>query len=178
MKKIFNWYKGLYTKHKILTVIGTLIALVLVLGVAGSDTSQQPAEQAENTQTATEAPAEAEQAEKPQEQQPAESLAARSEKALKTELQVTNFSEILSDPNRTGSPLGYIASFEDVNSSTVRVVLQTDLDRDEANNAGRIIFGLFGLQVEEVDTLVVRDSSGVDKANVYRRNVPVLNVNN
>lgn len=64
------------------------------------------------------------------EQKPSVDLAKQTEESLKSALAISSFTELLS--RDSSSLMGYIASFENVNDSTVRVVIQTDLERDEA----------------------------------------------
>lgn len=69
----------------------------------------------------------------------------------------------------------YIASIEDHDPSTVRITVQADMSRDEAELTGTRIFNLVGGQIEEVRTIIMTDAGGIDRANLYRRNIPLLN---
>lgn len=177
MKKILNGYISWYKKHKILTIAGTLILLIIIVSVATSDTNTQTDNQESNRQTTTEASAEPQQEEKPQEdQKPEVDLAKQTEEGLKKALAIESFTELLTQDS--SSLMGYIASFENVNNSTVRVVIQTNLERDEAQQVGRAIFSNAAYDndnLKDLDVVVVRDTTGVDKANVYRKDVPLLN---
>ncbi|GEM_PF-2875748 len=108
-------------------------------------------------------------------QKPSVDLAKQTEESLKKALEISSFTELLfQDPS---SLMGYIASFENVNDSTVRVVIQTDIERNEAQQVGRVIFSTAAYDNENLkalDTLVVRDISGIDKANIYRWDIPAL----
>lgn len=104
-------------------------------------------------------------------------LASDTEKSLKQARGVTSFSELLN--SSPPSLMGYINGFENINNGTVRVILQTPLEKSDAEQVGKAIFSLAAYdndRLSELETLVVRDLSGVDKANIYREDVPMLNI--
>lgn len=177
MKKAYNWYMDWVKRHKKISIASTILLVILVLAVSsGSDTSQQTSNQEARQETQAEQQEEATETEPVAEQQQEANLAEEAERSLKAALAIESFTELLMQDS--SSLMGYIASFENVNSSTVRVVIQTDLERDEAQQVGRAIFSNAAYdneQLKALDTLVVRDTSGVDKANVYRQDVPLLN---
>jgi hypothetical protein len=166
-------WKNLSNAEKIIALIFIAVivigAFLIIRAIASVNIFDQPANdqpRATSQQEATEA-------------KPEVNLAELTEQELKTQLGVNSFAEGLSDPKRDQtSALWHISDLENVNSSTVRINIQTRLDKDEAKRAGTVAFGLVGGQLEQVKTIVIRDASGVDKANVYRNDVPVLNVGN
>lgn len=67
----------------------------------------------------------------------------------------------------------YITGFEDVSSGTVRVFVQTDLSKSEAEQLGRNVLTMTGMEIKELNTVVVRGTDGID-VNYFRSSVPGL----
>ena len=80
---------------------------------------------------------------------------------------------LTSDDYPEGSLVGYITEIEDVSTGTVRVHVQTDADEDELKALGRMVMANVGYTYEELTTVVVRGTDGLDY-NVFRSDVPAL----
>lgn len=85
---------------------------------------------------------------------------------------VDDLSELAGDPAVTVAAPA-ITEWEDVSAGTIRVHVQESLSDDRAHELGRNILSLTGLQVADLDTVVVRGTDGVD-VNVYSTEVPLL----
>ncbi len=85
---------------------------------------------------------------------------------------VDDLSELAGDPAVTVAAPA-ITEWEDVSAGTIRVYVQENLSDDRAHELGRNILSLTGLQVTDLDTVVVRGADGVD-VNVYSTEVPLL----
>lgn len=71
----------------------------------------------------------------------------------------------------TSSPLYPVTKIEDISSDTLRVYVQEDLTRDEEKAVARQIFVFGAPDNTDLQVVVVRDLSGVDK-NFYRSDFP------
>lgn len=152
---------------KILTVVGVVLVLFIIIGIAGgSDTPQQNNSSDTNQQQATET--------KPEPKQEAK-LAKEVEAKFLEFWGFKSTSEFLTAPDMpdTAKIYGFINGFEDINSSTVRVFVQTDIDKDEAKDIGKHIMGAVGLDLENLSFIVVRGTDGLD-VNVSRNDIPAL----
>lgn len=102
---------------------------------------------------------------------PVVDLAARTQAALFDNLGgITAFTELAG----TESPLYAIASIEDVSAGTIRVNYQNPLDKAGRDLVAKHVFQLAGITVTDLDTVIIRDTSGRD-SNHYRRDIPMLN---
>lgn len=66
-----------------------------------------------------------------------------------------------------------ITGFEEVNSGVVRVYVQEDISKAEAEEVGRHIMGAVGMDIPELDFVVPRGTNGLD-VNVSRSDIPAL----
>lgn len=67
----------------------------------------------------------------------------------------------------SGSPLFAVTEVEDVSSGTIRVYVQENLDDAGREEVARHTFNMGAFDNDELQTVVVRDASGVD-SNHYR----------
>lgn len=110
-----------------------------------------PTKPAEPSAAPTEAPPEA------------ASLGEQTEAALLNAWGVDSLQSIPSDLRGATA----ITEFEDVSSDTVRVYVQENLSKSDRDALARMIHGLVTADVPNLDTLVVRDASGVDSNHFY-----------
>lgn len=156
--------------------ITSLIALLVVIAVIPAldepTPVAQPTQSAEATPEATTTPTETP-AETPEPVEPeAPALAPQVEAELLTQLGTNSFPEGLTrDPNNL---LFYIANIEDHNTSTVRITIQSTMTKDDATLVGERAFNLVGQQIPDLDTIIITDQGGVDRANIYRADLPLL----
>lgn len=102
------------------------------------------------------------------------SLASRVDKTLKEAFAFDSYTKFLqSDDYPTGSHIGYISKIEDVNKDTVRVIVQADLTESEAKDLGKTILSNVGIDLKELEWVVVRDTNGKDY-NASRTDLPAL----
>lgn len=102
----------------------------------------------------TEAVGEPEDADEPE----GESLAKRVEEAAYRAAMIDNFQEMSSD-----SPVWAVSKIEDVSSGTIRVYVQEDQTDEQAELTARWFMNMTCSDIEELKTVVVRDTSGVDR---------------
>lgn len=162
-----SWNKGV--KIAITAVVGLFVLMVLV-AMATTDTTTTST-QNNDSKPATE------------QQQPAENTEPASEVSLAKEVEAkflefwgfSDTQEFLTAPDMpdTAKIYGFINGFEDVNDGTVRVYVQTDIDKDEAKRIGIHIMGAVGTDLENLDWLVIRGTDGLD-VNVSRNDVPAF----
>lgn len=93
-----------------------------------------------------------------------DTLPARVTEALLAASGVASFQDL--EPT---SPGYWIAGIETVSAGTVRATIQTTLTDEERESAGRWVMQMACGTVEDLDVVVIRDSSGID-SNHYRRN--------
>lgn len=99
-------------------------------------------------------------------------LAKRVEENFLAGWGVSSFSELRNDPDvPADSHSIYITGFEDVSSGTVRVFVQKDITRDEATEIGRQVMTMTGFEIEDLSTVVVRGTDGLD-VNFFRSEIP------
>lgn len=185
MQKVFQWAKG----HKVaagaigcggLIVVGfvLLIVLGLILTATGAveveaDPGPEPTVTQEVTPTSepvesTEPPATPEPepstapAESPTpaaEPEPEEeSLAERVEQTAYEQAMIDSFQDMSMD-----SPAWAVTKIEDVSAGTVRVYVQLDQTDEEAELTARWFMNMTCGELPELDAVVVRDTSGVDR---------------
>jgi len=61
--------------------------------------------------------------------------------------------------------------FEGMSVGTVRVYVQKDITKEEARSVGKNVMGMIGMEMEDLDFVVVRGIDGLD-VNVSRSDVP------
>lgn len=105
----------------------------------------------------------------------AEEYAQKAEKAYLESWGFGSFSEMATDPDMpVGSNIRYINGFEGISVGTVRVYVQKDITKDEATAVGQNVLGTLGLDMKDLDFIVVRGTDGLD-VNVSRSTVPGIN---
>jgi cell division protein FtsL len=147
-------------------VIVAIIAFFIVKSISGAgDIFNQPADNKTNTTSEQQAV----------DQKPEAKLAKEVEAKFLEFWGFKSTSEFLTAEDMPDSAkiYGFINGFEDINSSTVRVFVQTDVTKDEAKDIGKHIMGAVGLDLENLDFIVVRGTDGLD-VNVSRNDIPAL----
>lgn len=140
--------------------IGAAAATIALTGCS----SEEP-----TTETTEEAPAETQEAPAEEPADDGTQLAEDVEAAI-----LTNFGGVDSFQDLDPSSQAYaITEIEGVNSSTVRVHVQQDLDETGEEDLARMVFGLASVDVPDLDTVVIQDTSGVD-ANFYKSDFPSI----
>lgn len=127
-----------------------------------------PVEEPEETPEETTAPAGEPSEEPSEEPAPVEPLSERVEAAILSSNGVANLREL-----EATSPGFYITELEDVTSGTVRMHVQTGLEGEERDQFARWLYNHACSSVPELDTVVVRDTGGVDHNWYASRNVTV-----
>lgn len=103
----------------------------------------------------------------PEPTEPAEDeLGQRVEQALLDGNVVDDFRQLSPE-----SPGFYITEIETLNTSTIRVHLQDSFTDSERDDAARWVFNMSCINVPELDTVVIRDTSGLD-SNHYAHDFP------
>lgn len=88
---------------------------------------------------------------------------------------VTSLTELLGQPGIDSSnPVYAISEWEPMGTSTMRVYVQADMTKAEAQKVGIHIFNFVGPKFPELDIIVVRGIDGIDR-NVSRRDAPLAN---
>lgn len=104
-----------------------------------------------------------------------EEYAQKAEKAYLESWGFSSFSEMAIDPDMpVGSDIRYINGFEGISVGTVRVYVQKDITKEEATAVGKNVLGTLGLDMQDLDFIVVRGIDGLD-VNVSRSTVPGIN---
>ena len=164
------WYKKLW-------IWGIVAAVVLIGGIGNAINGGTPETQPEPTVTAeASAPEETEAepvAEEPTEEAPVADLAARTHAEYLNAWGVSDLIELAGAEGVTIAAYA-IYEWEDIGAGTIRVYVQENLTKDEAVYLGENVLSLTGLNIEDLDTVVIRGADGID-VNTYRRNVPLLN---
>jgi len=163
-----KWKDSSKKEKKVAIIAITIIALV-VIGVIGADTSnyenteQQP--QTNNQQGSEPAP----------EAKPEVNISEEVEAKFLEFWGFESTKEFLtaSDMPDSAKIYGFINGFEDINSTTVRVYVQTDINEEEAKYIGKHIMGAVGSDIENLSFIVVRGTNGLD-VNISRDDVPAL----
>lgn len=138
-------------------VVGALVALLVMSALIGGGSSES-ADNNEQPQVQTE-------------QQPA--LATRVESEFREFLGLEEGVGYSTFDTGSYSAIRYIGGFEDVSSGTVRVFIQDDITKEQSEDVGKTILGAVGLDIAELDVIVVRATDGRD-VNVFRESVPIL----
>lgn len=127
----------------------SLVAITALAGCSGSpeETQEEPSVQAEETSQEDEVADDVE-----------TNLAEQVEEGINN-----NFPGGIS----TGSPLYFITEYEDVSARTIRVYVQAELSDAEREETATHVFNMSGTTADQLSTVVVRDTSGVD-SNHYR----------
>lgn len=104
-----------------------------------------------------------------------EGLADRVEEAFLAGWGLEKTSDFFTAPDMpdTAKIYGFINEFEDIGSGDVRVYVQTDISKTEAEAIGKHIMSMVGLDIEELEFIVVRGTDGLD-VNVSRNDIPAL----
>lgn len=144
--------------YKIMAVVGVVVVVLFAIlaSCGGGDDAKDSAK--DSTPTAT-----AEQ-EAPTDNVSSADLGAEVESALLAANGVSSFTEL--SPT---SPGWAITSIDEMNSSTVRVHVQESLSESEKKRTGSWTILMTCSEVPALDTVVVRDTSGID-TNVFKRN--------
>lgn len=146
--------------------IVALIAFFIIKAISGAgDIFNQPADNQTNATSE----------QQPADQKPEADLAKEVETKFLEFWGFGSTTEFLTAPDMpdTAKIYGFINGFENINSTTVRVFVQTDIDKDEAKDIGKHIMGAVGLDLENLDFIVVRGTDGLD-VNVSRNDIPAL----
>ncbi len=152
------WYKKWW--------IWAIVAAVIVIGGIGNLVNGDQEPQAQPTSTTDPAPIPTTTEPAPEEtptEEPAETqepIGDRVRTALLTELGVNDFPDLLADGRE--SPLYAIVDIETMYDGTIRVHYQEALTDDQRDEVARHVFNLTAPTVPELDTVVIRDSTGVD----------------
>ncbi len=177
--------KGLSAPMFALTVVGITAAVVLLFAlltsgggsispdpsVSPSETNQQgttassPQESTEPSESVTPSPSVAPETTA----EAVESLAGGVETALLEANGVDSFRAL-----QASSPGFWIVEVEDVSSGTVRVHVQTELTDDERDSFALWVINMSCMSVEQLDTVVMRDTSGIDSNHYKHRMSRVL----
>lgn len=103
-----------------------------------------------------------------------ESLAEKVDKKYKENWGIDSYTSfLLSEDYPPGSIVGYINGMEDVSSGTIRVNVQTDITKEQGEGLAKNILGMVGLDIEELDWVVVRGVDGRDYQ-ASRNSIPLL----
>lgn len=108
--------------------------------------------------------------EQSQEAEEENNLGQNMEEAALNEVQADSFSELAAREGWT-NPVYAITEIEDMGASTVRVYLQENLSDTDRADVARWLFNMTCMEVPEVETIVVQDSTGLD-SNHYAREFP------
>ena len=101
-------------------------------------------------------------------------LAKRVEENFLAGWGVESFHELRTDPDvPSDTRVLYVNGFEDVSSGTVRVFVQDDISKEEATAIGRDIMTMTGFEIEDLSTVVVRGTNGLD-VNFFRDEIPAF----
>ena len=143
-----------------------LFVVFLLSGGMSIDADQDKTTEVKNETSASEA-AEQEEA--------VESLADRVDAVMKETFGVEeSYTEyLLNEDAAPGSLIGYISRMEDERNGSVKVFVQTDLTREEAESLGTTIMGNAGFQIEELDWIIVRGVDGREY-DTSRNSIPAL----
>lgn len=117
----------------------------------------------EETQSPTESPTQTETTASAEPKDDA-TLAGQVETALLEANAVDSFQAL-----QPTSPGFYITGIEDVSTGTVRVHMQTELTDAERDDAAHWVMNMSCMKVEDLDTVVIRDTTGVDSNHFKRR---------
>lgn len=151
--------KGAYVVIAIVVII--LIVIIAAIASSVSKTSDELKANTSETNQATGLTA--------------EGYAQKAEKAYLESWGFGSFSEMATDPDMpVGSDIRYINGFEGISVGTVRVYVQKDITKDEATAVGKNVLGTLGLDMKDLDFIVVRGTDGLD-VNVSRSTVPGIN---
>lgn len=153
--------------------ITAAVAAALVLAACGGVDSESDASEPPETATAQEVTAEeptpeaeSEEPTEPVEEEPTETeepaepesdLGEEVKEAALAAAAIDSFQALSSD-----SIAFYIADFETVSTGTVRVYAQADFTDDEREDLARWVANMTCDPVPDLDTIVVRDTSGID----------------
>lgn len=145
-------------------------ALETVASPTPSSISEESEPMLESSPTSTRAPADptANSDEDEQEaatEELADSLAAEVESALLAANAVDSLRALSAE-----SPGFWIAQFEDISADTLRVYVQTELTDSERDRFAHWVINMSCLNVEELSTVVVRDTTGID-SNHYKNRI-------
>lgn len=164
------WYK----KWWIWAIVGAVLVISLISNMVGGGTESETTPAPVVT---TEAPVVEEEPEEPVEEEPVEEPVADLADRTHTEyLNAWGVNDLIELAGAEGVtlPVWAIVEWEDMYAGTIRVYVQEDITRDVAEDIGHNILSLTGMQVEDLDVVVVRGIDGID-VNTYRRDVPLLN---
>lgn len=153
-----------FARHKILTVIIAVFGLIVLVSAFTTDTGNVSNDSSNSSKESAES----------SQQEQKTSLAKTVESKFLETVGHDSLSELQTDdtwPN--GSKVPYIVGFEDVSSGTVRMFVQDDITKDEAETVGIFAMGAVGTDIEELDFIVVRGTDGLD-VNVSRNDVPAF----
>jgi hypothetical protein len=103
-----------------------------------------------------------------------ESLAEKVDQQYKANWGIESYTSFLiSEDYPQGSLVGYINKMEDHSNGTVLVKVQTDVTKEQAEGLAKNILGMVGLDIQELDSVVV---AGVDGLEYFasRRDIPAL----
>ena len=96
-------------------------------------------------------------------EQRVDSLANRVEKQFVKSWGADSLGDLrLKEDMPSDSLVPYISGFEDVSSGTVRVLVQSDIDKSEAERLGRNVITMTGFDIEDLSVVVVRGIAGLE----------------
>lgn len=148
--------KGAYVVVAIVVII-----LIVIIGAIASGVSKTSEELNANTNGTNQA-----------KDLTAEEYAQKAEKAYLEGWGFSSFGEMAIDPDMpVGSDVRYISGFEGISVGTVRVYVQKDITKEEAKSVGKNVMGMIGMEMDDLDFVVVRGIDGLD-VNVSRSEVP------
>ena len=174
---------GFYKKHgrfgKIMIWIGlSLLVILMISSLAGTDTestASNPTPTVTKTHEAvspepvqTTNPEPTPEPEVTEEEVPEVDLATDVEEALLSGNAVSDFQQL----NPT-SPGFWISEIESTNSSTIRVHIAADLTDTERDQTARWVSNMACTTVADLETIIVRDTSGRDSNHYVNRMSPM-----
>lgn len=157
MKNIKNEQGGFIVPLIIIAIVVIIIVAVTSSGDNGNSNNSNT-DATENSQS--------------QSEEAKEGLAYSVEKKYLEFWGVSNLEELRSQEG-VSLNIRSITKFEDYGSGNVLVHVQEDISEDEAKEVGKNVMGAVGLDVKEVDFIVVRGTDGRD-VNVSRNDIPAL----